>query len=62
MLRLIAQGKTVQTVATILGISPRTVYNHIAELKEKLRLESHVQLALAYLGLLAFVNDWTTDQ
>ncbi len=46
----VAQGKTNVEIATILGISPRTVAKHVEHILEKLKLENRVALALHWRG------------
>jgi two-component system, NarL family, invasion response regulator UvrY len=55
VLRLLARGQTVGTIATLLGLSEKTVANHQTALREKLGVRNGVQLALraAQLGLTA---------
>lgn len=44
MLKLVAQGKTTREIATLLGVSPRTVETHRAELMSRLGLRDAIGL------------------
>ncbi len=45
VLRLLVEGQTNQEIALALGISPRTVINHVANMMNKLGLESRTAVA-----------------
>nr|WP_281375575.1 helix-turn-helix transcriptional regulator [Haloferula luteola] len=49
----IAEGKTSWEVATILGISPRTVEKHMEAIFQRLNVENRVAAARRYLDLKA---------
>jgi DNA-binding NarL/FixJ family response regulator len=46
VLRLVARGMENAEIAEVLGISPRTVKNHVSNILAKLRLPSRVQAAI----------------
>jgi two-component system secretion system response regulator SalR len=50
VLRLLAYGHGNRHIAAVLGVSSRTVSNTISEIKDKLSLHTHVQMAHFYLG------------
>jgi DNA-binding NarL/FixJ family response regulator len=45
VLRLLVEGQTNQEIALTLGISPRTVINHVANIMNKLGLDSRTAVA-----------------
>ena len=45
MLRLVAKGLTARRIAERLGLSPRTVENHVQNVLRKLQLTNRVELA-----------------
>ena len=45
MLRLVAKGLTARQIAERLGLSPRTVQNHVQNTLRKLQLHNRVELA-----------------
>ncbi len=53
VLRQLARGRTVREIATLLELSPKTVANHQSALKQKLKVETAIQLLrkAAELGL-----------
>ena len=46
VLRLVARGKSNQEIGTLLGISPRTVKNHVAHAYDKIGVYSRAGAAL----------------
>jgi len=44
VLRLVAKGLTARRIAERLGLSPRTVENHVQNVLRKLRLTNRVEL------------------
>jgi DNA-binding NarL/FixJ family response regulator len=53
VLRQLARGRTVREIASLLELSPKTVANHQSALKQKLKVETAIQLLrkAAELGL-----------
>jgi DNA-binding NarL/FixJ family response regulator len=45
VLRLVAKGLTARRIAERLGLSPRTVENHVQNVLRKLQLTNRVELA-----------------
>jgi DNA-binding NarL/FixJ family response regulator len=48
VLRLLAQGHTDREIATLLGISPRTVETHVSNILQKLGVRNRAEAALRY--------------
>jgi len=61
ILALVAQGQTYQEVATIIGISERTVKYHMAEIMDCLHLQNRAQV-IAYAARMGMVRGENDDE